>query len=78
MNEDLTSTAHKKIDVLKQSFTSNRFAFDIKVQQHLSRDKELRKEVVRILTGQVLPYNKCTTYNIADLLSASFSQYSLF
>lgn len=78
MNENITAIAQQKINDLKQSFTDDRFAFDVQVQQHLSNDKELRKEVARILTGEVLPSSKCTIYNISDILSASFSQFSLF
>ena len=78
--ENLTLRATNTIALLKQSFLKQETLFDFTVSQIISgdRNKTLRQEITRQLTGETKPIAKCGMYAVSNLLKASFEQYSLF
>lgn len=65
---------------LKSTYTGNRTLFDFTVSQYIAGDhnKELRRELVKLATGERRPLTKCGMYATADALKQSFDQYQLF
>jgi len=68
------------INRLKQSFVNDSTLFDFHCSQYISGavNRELRREIARQLTGEVKPLTQCGMYAVADVMKASFQQYSLF
>ena len=74
------SPAQAVIDQIRQVYASDRFYFDCHIAQRLSGDhnKELRRDIVREITGETRPLSKCGMYAVSDVLKAHFEQLSLF
>jgi len=72
--------ATNMINELKEAFINDRFYFDSLVAQRVSGDynKALRQEIIRQVTRERKPLSKCGMYAVADVLTASFTQYQLF
>lgn len=80
MIQDNTTKATNTIAQLKEIYLTNRPSFDFYVSQYVSGDsnKELRREIIRQMTGEEKPLTKCGMYAVSDILQTSFSQYQLF
>jgi len=65
---------------LKEQFLKQDNAFDFYVSQYISGDanKQLRKAIVKHVTGEDRPLSKCGMYAVADVLKNSFIQFNLF
>lgn len=76
----LETRATNIINQLKQSFLNDESCFDFHCSQYISGDvnRVVRQEIARQLTGEKMPLAKCCIYKVADLMKASFKQYSLF
>ena len=72
-------TASQLISELKTVFVNDRFQFDFKVSMYVAgdRNKELRKQMIKELTGENVPASKSGMYAVADALTAKFQQYEL-
>ena len=72
--------ATNTINTLKALFTGDRLALDLLAGQYIAGDdkRALRQEICRQMTGERRNQSKCTLLAIADVLFASFSQYTLF
>lgn len=73
-------TAEKVIEELRTVYNGNRFQFDFAVSQWIAGDhnKELRRQIVKILTAETRPLTKCGMYAVSDVLKNNFDQIKLF
>lgn len=80
MKKTTTQKATDIINQLKESFINDSGLFDFHCSQYISgaTNREIRQEIVRQLTGEVKPLTQCGMYAAADIMKASFQQYSLF
>lgn len=72
------ATQIKKL--LQSEYDGNRTRFDFTISQYISGDhnKELRRELMRLATGEIKPISKCGMHATGDALKNSFDQYVLF
>lgn len=68
------------VTAIEQQYKENPQALDFYTTQHLSGEnrKELRQEVMRLITGNERPAAKCTVFAIATQLKYYYSQPRLF
>lgn len=68
------------IERLRAAYNVNRSRFDWDVSQHVDgiHNQELRREIIRRLTGTKIPAKECTVYKVSDTLKISFDQLILF
>jgi hypothetical protein len=78
MNQALTP--NQVITELRQAFINDRFQFDMLCTTYLSGDhnKQLRKDVVKIVTAEDRPSTKCGLFAVSDILRGHFNQQTLF
>ena len=67
------------INRMKEYYCSDRFQFDFYIAQFLSGNgnKQLRRGIVKQLTGEDRPASKCGMYAVSDILKSSFEQYQM-
>ncbi len=73
-------TAATIVTAIQQEYNANPQMLDFYTTQHLSGEnrKQLRQEVMRLITGNERPAAKCTVFAVATQLKYYYSQPRLF
>lgn len=76
----LRLTPAEVIQRIKDANSGNKFELDSLCAQYLSGDcnKENRRQVLQIVTGERLPLSRCGVHAVADVLHAHFQQLTIF
>ncbi len=72
--------AEATIQQLKEAFNLDKFSFSFTCSMYIAGDgnKQLRKDIMYILTGAEMPATKCNFNRVVDTMSNSFVKISLF
>lgn len=68
------------IELLREYHAQDAQIFDFNASMLLSgnHNKERRREIIKLVTGEHRPISKCTMYACIDTLKNSFNQIALF
>lgn len=80
MQADLVIANLKKAYNSQSNVGHNRTMFDFLVNQYVNGDhnKQLRQEIIKVVTGQSKPLTQCTIFAVSNCLRNNFDQLSIF
>lgn len=72
--------ANKTIEAIRQRQDEQPENLDFLCAMYVAgdRNKDLRRDIMQILTGESLPLSKCGMYAVSNQLKAHFAQLQLF
>jgi hypothetical protein len=73
-------TTRQTIDLLKSLYVADDFQFEFQCSMYLAGDhhKELRQDIIKEITGELVPKNKAGLHKVSKVLKESFEQLTLF